>query len=120
MDDTSSSPLNANAICGQKFTVSQSQCGCMLLQVKCVTEPKRYHTHTAAMISITSGTNVLTAPTFCSHFPTRSPMMFMYTATKNSANEPASKNDRFCASGAYPIPPIYAAIAALANKRAGK
>ena len=51
IDDTSSIPVNANAICGQKFTVSQSQCGRMLLQVKCVTDPCRCHTN-AATISV--------------------------------------------------------------------
>ena len=106
IDETSSSPPNANAICGQKFTVSQFQCGWMLLQVNCVVDPWRYQTHAAATISIIKGTNVPTAPAFCSHLPTRSPMMFMNTATKNSANDPASKNERFCASGAYPIPPM--------------
>src|SRR5437899_2915138 len=37
--ETSSSPLNANAICDQKFTVSQFQTGNMLAGVKCVTGP---------------------------------------------------------------------------------
>src|SRR5207249_8145151 len=32
--DTSSSPVNANAICDQKFTVSQLQCGIIFAQVK--------------------------------------------------------------------------------------
>ena len=37
--EQSSSPLNANAICGQKFTVSQFHTGRMFDHVKCVTEP---------------------------------------------------------------------------------
>ena len=37
--DTSSSPVNANAICDQKFTVSQFHVGIMFFNVKCVAEP---------------------------------------------------------------------------------
>src|ERR1700733_14875389 len=37
--DTSSSPVNANAICDQKFTVSQFQCGHTVAQVNWVTDP---------------------------------------------------------------------------------
>src|SRR5579871_4156795 len=37
--ETSSSPVNANAICDQKLTVSQSQYGQTVAQVKCVTDP---------------------------------------------------------------------------------
>ena len=37
--ETSSSPVNANAICDQKLTVSQSQVGQMFARVKCVTDP---------------------------------------------------------------------------------
>src|ERR1700735_1748613 len=106
IDDTSSSPANANTICGQKFTVSQFQCGWILLHVNCVTDPCRFQTQAAATISIVNGRNVATAPTFCSHFPTRRPTIFIATATKKSANDPASRNDLFCAKGAYPIPPI--------------
>src|SRR6202043_2088403 len=102
IDETNSKPPNAKAICGQKFTVFQSQCGWILLHVNCVCEPWRYQTHVAAKISIISGTNVPTAPAFCSHFPMRSPTMFITTATKNSANETISKKGRFCAIGAYP------------------
>jgi len=39
MHETSSNPVNAKAICDQKFTVSQFQVGIMLARVKCVTEP---------------------------------------------------------------------------------
>jgi hypothetical protein len=37
--ETSSSPVNANAICDQKLTVSQFHTGRMFAQVNCVTEP---------------------------------------------------------------------------------
>ena len=39
MAETSSSPVNANAICDQKLTVSQFQAGSMFWNVKCVAEP---------------------------------------------------------------------------------
>ena len=90
--------MNANASCGQKFTESQFQCGSMLAQVKCVTEPCRCHTSAAAPTSISSGTYVPTPPAFCSHFPIRKPIIFRYTATNSSANDPTSKNVRFSAS----------------------
>ncbi len=53
--DTSSSPVNANAICDQKFTVSQFHVGIMLAQVKCVTEPLRMHITPATLVKIRSG-----------------------------------------------------------------
>ena len=37
--EQSSSAVNANAICGQKFTVPQFHTGSMFDHVKCVTEP---------------------------------------------------------------------------------
>ena len=39
MDDANSSPLNANAIFGQKFNVFQFHCGRMFIHVKCVADP---------------------------------------------------------------------------------
>src|SRR6266851_4150750 len=45
--ETSSSPANAKASCGQKFTVSQSQCGSIAAHVKCVTDPWRDHKSSA-------------------------------------------------------------------------
>jgi hypothetical protein len=98
--ETSSKPANANAICGQKFTVFQSQCGQMLLPVNCVTEPCRCQIMAATRTKIIKGRKVDTPPAFCSHFPMRNPMMFMNTATNRSTKEPISRNVRFCASGA--------------------
>ena len=67
--ETSSRPVNANAICGQKFTVSQSQCGSIAAHVKCVTDPCRAHSSSATPTIIISGTYVPTPPAFCSHLP---------------------------------------------------
>src|SRR5213078_1707386 len=53
--DTSSSPVNANAICDQKFTVSQFHTGIMLDHVNRVTEPCRSHILPASAVSINSG-----------------------------------------------------------------
>src|SRR6202030_2281090 len=53
--DTSSRPVNAKAICDQKFTVSQFQCGSMFETVKCVTDPWRGHRITAIDARITNG-----------------------------------------------------------------
>src|SRR6267378_2198539 len=41
--ETSSSPVNANAICDQKLTVSQSQCGSMFATVNFVSDPWPIH-----------------------------------------------------------------------------
>ncbi len=105
MVETSSNPVNANASCGQKFTESQFHRGHMPAQVKCVTEPCARHIANAMATRISSGRYVHRPPAFCSHLPMRRPMMFRYTAAKRSTNEPASKNVRFCARYAEPIPP---------------
>src|SRR6267143_4174297 len=52
--ETSSSPLNANAICDQKFTVSQFHTGNMLARVNCVTGPCFTH-RIAALASSNPG-----------------------------------------------------------------
>src|SRR5579864_9717157 len=67
--ETSSNPVNANAICDQKFTVSQLQCGIMFDTVKCVTEPCRDHNTPATPHRINRGIYVETPPAFCSHLP---------------------------------------------------
>src|SRR5258708_596660 len=54
--DASSSPVNAKAICGQKFTVSQFHTGQMFDQVKWVADPCFHQIATAAPISNSSGT----------------------------------------------------------------
>src|SRR6267154_4080138 len=53
--ETSSRPVNANAICDQKFTVSQFQVGITFAQVNCVTEPFFSQSTVATPIKITSG-----------------------------------------------------------------
>src|SRR6266478_3618604 len=53
--ETSSSPLNANAICDQKFTVSQFQTGNMFDYVKWVTGPCFAHRIAAIPSSASSG-----------------------------------------------------------------
>src|SRR5260370_36059388 len=63
--DTSSSPLNANAICDQKFTVSQFQTGNILARVNCVTAPCFTHKIAAMPSSARSGKYVDTPPAFC-------------------------------------------------------
>src|ERR1700688_5013891 len=103
--ETSSSPANANASCGQKFTVSQFQCGIIAATVKCVTDPWRDHSSSATPTIIISGTYVPTPPAFCSHLPICKPIMFRNTATNNITNEPTSKNVRFSASHAALEPP---------------
>src|SRR5579864_2548829 len=67
--ETSSNPVKANAICDQKFTVSQLQCGIMFDTVKCVTEPCRDHNTPATPHKINKGIYVETPPAFCSHLP---------------------------------------------------
>src|SRR5882762_6966624 len=62
--ETSSSPLNANAICDQKFTVSQFQTGNMLARVNCVTDPCFTHRIAAMPSSASSGKYVDTPPAF--------------------------------------------------------
>src|SRR5712671_4486878 len=53
--ETSSNPLNANAICDQKFTVSQFQTGNIFDQVKWVTGPCLTQRTTAMHSSASSG-----------------------------------------------------------------
>ena len=55
MAETSSSPANAKASCGQKFTVSQFQCGTIAAHVKCVTDPCRNYSSSATPTIIISG-----------------------------------------------------------------
>src|SRR3989449_10008925 len=86
--ETSSRPVNVNAICDQKLTVSQLQCGSMFAQVNCVADPWQQHSIAARQVKINSGTYVPTPPAFCSHFPIFSPMMFRYTATPSRTNDP--------------------------------
>src|SRR5882762_9435802 len=54
--ETSSSPVNANAICDQKFTVSQFQVGIMPATVKCVADPSFTPSPAEMPPKITSGT----------------------------------------------------------------
>src|SRR2546423_105482 len=56
--DTNSSPVNANAICDQKFTVSQFQVGSILDHVKCVTEPNRRQVTPARAVKMSSGARI--------------------------------------------------------------
>src|SRR5262249_23415642 len=100
--ETSSRPVNANAICDQKFTVSQFHVGFIAAQVKCVTDPLRDQISPAITTSISSGAYVDTPPAFCSHLPMFNPMMFSATATINKANDTTNRNVRFCASSAPP------------------
>src|SRR5467141_4117741 len=118
--ETSSSPLNANAICDQKFTVSQFQTGNMLDHVKCVTDPCFIHRIAATPSSASKGKYVDTPPAFCSHLPTFSPMIFSPTATTSMPTETESKNVRFCESAAPFSPIMYALLAALASSNPGK
>src|ERR1700724_57915 len=103
--ETSSSPVNANAMCDQKFTVSQFQCGSIAATVKCVTEPCLDQSTSATPTIITNGTYVPTPPAFCSHLPMCSPTIFNHTATTSNANDPTRRNVRLCASHAVPAPP---------------
>src|SRR2546428_3304184 len=50
--ETSSRHVNANAICDQKLTVSQLQCGSMFAQVNCVADPWRKHSIAARHVKI--------------------------------------------------------------------
>src|SRR5258708_16693423 len=54
--ETSSNPVNANAICDQKLTVSQFHTGKMFAQVNRVTEPWRSHRIPAIAARISNGT----------------------------------------------------------------
>src|SRR4029077_17892371 len=53
--ETNSSPVNANAICDQKFTVSQFQVGIMFDHVNCVTDPCLSHIAPAMPTRISNG-----------------------------------------------------------------
>src|SRR6266436_4241933 len=55
MAETSSRPVNAKAICDQKFTVSQFHTGKTFVQVRCVAEPCRSHKKPPRATSSTSG-----------------------------------------------------------------
>ena len=53
--DAISRPVKANASCGQKLTVSQSQCGTRLAHVNCVTDPCRSQMKKATPNNISKG-----------------------------------------------------------------
>src|SRR5438045_8495976 len=80
MHETNSRPVNANAICDQKFTVSQFHVGQTLPGLKCVTEPCRAHSKPATPTSISSGKYVPAPRAFCSHFPTFRPRIVITIA----------------------------------------
>src|SRR5215475_13240223 len=64
MQETSSSPLNAKAICDQKFTVSQFQVGIMFATVKCVSDPCLIDSTAPITTRMLSGAYVAAPPAF--------------------------------------------------------
>src|SRR5208282_5222470 len=86
MAEHNSNPANANAICGQKFTVPKFQTGSMLDHVKCTCGPLVRHVYTPRPTSISNGRYVHTPPAFCSHLPMFRPMIFSTTATNSREN----------------------------------
>src|SRR5438445_9938837 len=82
--ETSSRPVNAKAICDQKFTVSQFHTGITLPKLKCVTEPCRTNSKPATATSMSKGRYVATPPAFCSHLPILSPRSEEHTSELQS------------------------------------
>ncbi len=121
MSDEISKPENAKHIADQRETVSSRlPRGTMECAVKGVADPKRANAKAPHPINSPTGSQTPRLPAFCSHFPSRSPMMLMPAAIQIPASTKTTEYQRAVPIACHRSPPIAAKFAAPKSSTEGK
>ncbi len=121
MSEVISKPEKAKHIADHRPTVSRrSPRGTIVCGVNGVADPKRANANAPHPISTPAGIHTPRLPAFCSHLPSRSPMMLMPAAIQIPASTNTTEYQRAAPSASHRAPPIAAKFAAPNSRTDGK
>jgi hypothetical protein len=121
ISDEISNPEKAKHMADQSPIVSSSAPrGTIVAGVNAVADPNRARAYAPHPIKTPAGIQTPRLPAFCSHLPSRRPMMLMPAAIQIPASTNATEYHRAAPSASHPGPPIAAKFAAPNNSTDGK